>query len=352
MKKRMLLLCLLCAALLLAGCSQQCDHQLTVSVTKEASCMEPGQAAYTCAKCGAAFTAELPITAHTYGEPVLTPATCTQKGMLLYTCTVCGEPKTELTPEADHQFDPYALNFSRCTLCGQDIAGGGRDTANPWNEKLWVALGTSLTSQEQGKYVHPLVERSGMTAFNFGVPGAVAGGHVLYHAQTAAELETADLVTVEFGVNDWFANYPLGNVGDTTPYLYSLDDLAWNNGGAEGGTFAGACYQVFSAIQSKAPGAVVVFLTDPTGQDSGGTSCQRQSVNHVGLRQRDYTEMAIEVAEYMGIRVIDAGAMSQIHQSHPQYLADQIHHTDLGGQQYALTVWLELKNIAPLLKSE
>ena len=41
-----------------------------------------------------------------------------------------------------------------------------------------------------------------------------------------------------------------------------------------------------------------------------------------------------------------------INQHHPQYLTDQIHHTELGGQQYALIVWLELKDMAPLLKSE
>ena len=67
---------------------------------------------------------------------------------------------------------------------------------------------------------------------------------------------------------------------------------------------------------------------------------------------RTYAEMAMDVAAYVGIPSIDAGSTSMINQYHPDYLADQIHHSELGGKQYALTIWMELKDIPPLLKAE
>lgn len=198
--------------------------------------------------------------------------------------------------------------------------------------------------------MEPLAARTGLEVTNLGVPGGTAIAHVLQSAQNSDALADADLVTIEFGVNDWIEGVPLGGVGDTVPYLYSDDN--WNNGGTEEGTFAGACYQIFKTVQEKAPNAVVIFLTEPTGQAGASESCARERENFMELSQWDYTETAMAVAQYMGIRVIDAGSTSMINQEHPQYLEDHIHHTDLGGKQYALTVWLELKDTAPLLRAE
>jgi lysophospholipase L1-like esterase len=231
------------------------------------------------------------------------------------------------------------------------VDGASTDPNGQWYGKNWVALGTALTSEEEGTYVTPLAKRTGLNVTNLGIPGGTASGHILKAAETA-DLSPADLITVEFGVNDWGENCPLGKVGDTVPYLAELED--WDNGGSDDGAFAGSCYQIFTALQKRAPQAVVVFLTDPTGReysDEAG-NCSRKTRNDYDLRQWDYAEVAMATARYTGIRVIDAGSMSMINQDHPQYLKDQIHHTDLGGQQYALTVWLELKDMAPLLKAE
>lgn len=347
MRKFLTLFLALCVCGALTSCAKQCDHQFSASVTTKATCQAAGVATYTCKSCGLTFTAETPAADHDFVETSVQEATCQTPGTITYTCTLCGASKETATDLGDHVFDPYSLDPDKCTLCGQTVEGGGVDTANPWYGKKWVALGTSLTSEEQGKYVQPLAQRSGLEVTNYGVPGGTAVGQVLYSAQNAEALPSADLVTVEFGVNDWFGNIPLGTVGDTTPYLYTSEQ--WNNGGNEAGTFAGACYQIFRCIQVNAPNAAVVFITDPTGQNSGD-NCERQQTNGLGLRQRDYAEMAMAVAEYMGVRVIDAGSASMIDQDHTQYLADQIHHTELGGKQYALTIWMELKDMAPLLK--
>lgn len=350
MRKLSVLALILCLGCLFTGCSKQCAHQVTSAVTKEATCQETGIKTYTCELCGAQFMEITPKSEHTYVESVTREATCTEAGVLTYTCSVCGAAKEESTAMGEHVFDVYSLDPDRCTVCGQVIAGAGTDTGNPWYGKKWVALGTSLTSEAQGKFVQPLAARSGLEVTNLGVPGGTAIAHVLQNAQASTALADADLVTIEFGVNDWYASVPLGTVGDTIPYWDSLDQ--WDNGGSEAGSFAGACYQIFKTVQENAPNAVVVFITQPTGRSIGAESanCSRDQINYLNLRQIDYTNMAVAVAGYMGIRVIDAGSASMINQEHPQYLEDQIHHTELGGKQYALTIWMELKDIPPLQK--
>ena len=254
----------------------------------------------------------------------------------------CRKEETVSTHER-HQFDLFSTSPSRCTICGETVEDAANTPDNPWYGKNWVALGTSLTSDAQGTYVLPLAERTGLKVSNYGIPGGTAVKEILASAQSA-DFSQADLITIEFGVNDWYANIPLGAVGDTDSFIAE----------AQEGSFAGACYQIFTTLQKRAPQAVVIFLTEPTGQtyENNGENCAAEKKNHEGLFQRNYTETAMNVAEFVGIPVIDAGSRSIINQYHPEYLTDQIHHSELGGHQYALTVWLELKDMAPLLKSE
>jgi lysophospholipase L1-like esterase len=251
--------------------------------------------------------------------------------------------ETNDTVHQTHQFDLYSAAPSLCTICGETVKDAANVPGNPWYGKNWVALGTSLTSEAQGTYVMPLAERTGLTVTNYGIPGGTAVKEILSSAQTA-NLSQADLITIEFGINDWYAHIPLGSVGDTVPYSVEIPE----------GSFAGACYQIFTTLQKRAPQALIVFLTEPTGQtfDATGENCSAEKKNLEGRFQQDYIQTAADVAAFTGIPVIDAGSRSMINQHHPAYLEDQIHHSNLGGQQYALTVWLELKNMAPLLKEE
>lgn len=337
---------------LMLGCQKAedptCSHQFSTNVIQEASCRETGSQEHTCQLCGLSVTQITPAVAHTFVESVTKEATCSEEGVLTRMCGICGASENFPIAPAQHIFDFYSLEPSRCTVCGETVSGAGADPENPWYGKKWVALGTSLSSEAQGTYITPLAERSGMTVTTLGVPGGTATAQILHSAQTA-DLSQADLITIEFGINDWFANIPLGTVHDTVPYLAT--DGEWSNEGTEEGSFAGACYQIFKVLQKRAPSAVIVFLTDSTGQE-GQDNCSWEKANHNGLLQRDYTEMAMLCARSAGIRVIDAGSMSMINRHHPQYLADQIHHSELGGKQYALTVWMELKDIPPLLKEE
>lgn len=352
MKNRIFLsLTALIFCLFLTACQKDdpCAHLNIITTTERAeTCLEGGVLNHRCQTCGVIFTQSTPVGQHSFIETLTQEATCAEEGILTRVCQLCGETEKSSIAPADHQLNVYSLTPSQCTICAETVEDAANVPGNPWYGKNWVALGTSLTSEAQGTYVAPLQERTGLKVTNYGIPGGTAVTEILASAQTA-DLSQADLITIEFGVNDWYANIPLGSIGDTASYVAATEE-----GSSDEGSFAGACYQIFTTLQKRAPQALIVFLTEPTGQkvDTTGENCSGEKKNHEDLLQRDYTEIAIGTAEFVGIPVIDAGSRSMINRYHPEYLADQIHHSNLGGQQYALTVWLELKDMAPLLKEE
>ena len=230
---------------------------------------------------------------------------------------------------------------------------------NQWKGKKWVAFGTSITDTNNdkapdktatGKYV-PYLNQFGEfgTLVNRGIAGGCINGHILYYVRYyKSDLSDADIVTIEGCVNDWYtANIPLGKVGDTIPYTNTLLEDSTPEG-----TFAGACYCAFSEAIKNAPNATIVLLTESQGQlvESTGGNASRKRILHNKVDNGDYhlqdfIDMTINVAKWVGIHVIDAGAESMINEDNPQYLIDHIHHTELGGKQYATVAWAMLKNI-------
>lgn len=73
------------------------------NVTKEADCIEAGVVTYTCRKCGAIKTEDIPMTEHTWDEGEVTTApTCTKPGVRTYTCSVCKATRTEAIKATGH----------------------------------------------------------------------------------------------------------------------------------------------------------------------------------------------------------------------------------------------------------
>ena len=97
-------------------------------------------------------------------------------------------------------------------------------------------------------------------------------------------------------------------------------------------------------IYQKAPHATVVLITASQGQMNGQSG---YPIDFSDGKQLKFNEMTVRMAHYLGCHVIDAGSKAQINNFHPEYLVDQIHHSWAGGQQYADTIWEELKNIHP-----
>lgn len=241
------------------------------------------------------------------------------------------------------------------------IATQCKQSKRPWQKKTWLAFGTSITATDNtkapgktptGKYPKYLEELSGLVCTNKGIGSACIAGDILYCVhRSAGEMCRVDLITIEGSVNDWISNVPLGNTGDTVPFIQSRKqetvNYLTNVFDPKNGTFAGACYQVFKIAKEHAPHSVIVFLTDHTGQLYGNTDCSAQAKNALGLTQQDYTDMAANIAKSMGLTVIDAGRISTIEQDVSTCLYDQIHHTEYGGQKYAEAIWKELQYISP-----
>lgn len=73
------------------------------NVTKEADCKETGVMTYTCHKCGATKTEDIPRAEHTWDEGEVTTApTCTKPGVRTYTCSVCKATRTEAIKATGH----------------------------------------------------------------------------------------------------------------------------------------------------------------------------------------------------------------------------------------------------------
>jgi len=202
-----------------------------------------------------------------------------------------------------------------------------------WKGKAWSGFGTSLTNiASEGRYPTSLATISGLNFTNYGLSGGRINTEI-YNKIMATNLVGADLITVEGSVNDQAMSVPLGVVGDTTS-----------------ATFAGAIYAIANYIYTNST-ATLIFLTDHVGRYywDGGTfyaDCQPTKTNSLGLKQIDYIKMVVDVCKYLGVPCIEAGQKCGVNLfTGNLYLQDHIHLNDLGGEQYANTVWSELKDI-------
>ena len=217
----------------------------------------------------------------------------------------------------------------------------------PWNMKKWYAFGTSITDTNNtlgidgsctGKYIPYLSKLSGMICINNGIAGGTIGkggihggsGDILKRIKST-NISDADLITIEGFVNDFAVAVSIGRLEDTSDT-----------------TMYGAITQAVTYCLQNSK-ATIVLITESIGREfqlsTGLADYKTTRKNSLNLTQNDYNEVIRNVAKFLGVHCIDAGAKSQINEYSPQFLADQIHHSELGGKQYAETIWEELKNI-------
>ena len=218
-----------------------------------------------------------------------------------------------------------------------------------WNGKNWYAFGTSITDtsytnvetgEVTGKFVPYLAELGGLNVTNYGIAGGCIGSGGI-HGGTSnilerileTDLSGADLITIEGFVNDFACAVSIGDIGDT-----------------ENTTVCGALYQAIKhCIENSS--ATIVLITESYGKeytlkstgDTANYSIDKK--NSLNFLQKDYNDAIVKMGAYMGVPVIDCGAESHINNFNPKYIIDQIHHTELGGKQYANVIWNKLKNI-------
>lgn len=108
-----------------------CAHaNMTSETVKVASCTEKGKMKLTC-PCGHTEEKEIPMLAHTFGEPEIKQPTCTEPGAQTKKCTKCGSEEIKSIDATGHRFDDTKITkeptctatgtqVKVCTVCGQE----------------------------------------------------------------------------------------------------------------------------------------------------------------------------------------------------------------------------------------
>ena len=162
--------------------------------------------------------------------------------------------------------------------------------------KKFVIQGDSIETESAGKW--PVMLKNAITFksyTNCAVGGtciaAVGSNYISSDSRMALMPETADIVLVGGGTNDWGNNVPMG----------SLNDLSSN------ANFAGAVYSLITKLQTKYPSAYIIFMSNHTGCSPNRTGFDDPSgwINNLGYTMSDYAEMLESVCKFAAIPYID-----------------------------------------------
>lgn len=212
------------------------------------------------------------------------------------------------------------------------------DLENQWYGKTWYAYGTSLTNiDKEGKYPKYVKKFSGMNLVNKAISGGglvASNGNIRKAIMNTTDGKlNADLITLETGAND--TGIVLGNIYDTG------DD-----------TYCGALNQCIRYLQANTNAQIVVISSTNGRYENGNPNDKYKpdktfgSDNHTKYDQWKSIE---EVCKLNSVPYIPMGEHSGLGfarmDSNNLYLADQIHHTELGGYNLGKFVWSKLKDI-------
>lgn len=207
---------------------------------------------------------------------------------------------------------------------------------NHWNNKLWYAYGTSMTSIEQGKFV-PVVEKlSKMKVVNKGIPGGALTPDGYGKGNMKAAImnmddgkEKADLITVEV----------LPNEGAVVGDIYDTDDQS----------FCGCFNQALRYLQENTKAQIVVIIMIGGNNTFPETETEKRKIT-----QYEFAKIIEEVARLNSVPVINVfceSGFGYARVKNKDYQVDNIHLNELGGVNIGNFVWSKLKDI-PLWKTE
>lgn len=171
------------------------------------------------------------------------------------------------------------------------------DNADRFKGKRWLAFGTSVTYQDskaytegvaEGEvvrgYVGDVVRRKQMIVTNSGKSGSTLGNedsNSLINRYTSFTYTDYDFVTIEYGINDFGNDIPVG----------TSSDAAGNN------TFAACLKTVIEYILAENPIIGLIICTDP---DVRGTT-----TNNNNNTLKDYADVTLEIAKQYRLPVCD-----------------------------------------------
>lgn len=219
-----------------------------------------------------------------------------------------------------------------------------------WWGKKWYGFGTSMTDSHTvnpelndttGKYPAYLAALSGMTFVDKGIGGSgitASSDKKLYNSIMAFNAQDADLITLEVGANDGAA--ALG-----TPYDGLNDSPVTDNS-----TFCGALNKCLTHLLSVTNAQIVVICSPHgryqyqhpenvyNGNETSGSD------NHTNLDRDEAIRKVCMLNSVYYNGPFDGLGRARMNASNT-YNVDQIHHTNLGGYNFAQAIWSQLKNI-------
>lgn len=172
-----------------------------------------------------------------------------------------------------------------------------RDNADRFRGKRWIAFGTSVTYQDSKAYTEGVAEgevvrgyvgdiarRKPMLVRNSGVSGSTLAGSdtsALINRYQNYTYTDYDFVTIEYGINDFGNDVPVGTAQDA----------------AGTSTFAACLKTIIEYILNENPIIGLIICTDP---DVRGTT-----QNNNGNRLKDYADVMLEIAAQYRLPVCD-----------------------------------------------
>ena len=245
-----------------------------------------------------------------------------------------------LTDSLDENVSNKGASAKAAYTLKRMIGGGG----NHWNGKKWYGFGTSITNtSSEGKYATYLAQISGMTFVNKGKSGGgitTSSNQSIWYEIMSFTAQDADLITLEVGANDNSA--PLGTIYDGLPGETVTDNS----------TFLGALNLCIRYLQANTNAQIVVMCSPTSRYQLGSPSNpyygnQKSGSDNHSITDRD--ELMRKVCMLNSVYYIPAGCMNGMGYARTNasnnYNVDQIHHTALGGYNFAQAIWSQLKNI-------
>ena len=169
-----------------------------------------------------------------------------------------------------------------------------------FSTKKWIAYGDSITDEDYSgttKYVSLLGDYFNFASIsNYGLASSniahvdsetVQCGVDIYDAH---KTETADLITIFYGTNDWFNNIPIGTYSDTST-----------------GTLFGAFNTIIKDIKTRQPSCEIIIITpiwrDYASATNGGSLPYSQNGN--GVTFEDYVKEIETIANFHGVPCVN-----------------------------------------------
>ena len=195
-----------------------------------------------------------------------------------------------------------------------------------------VAFGTSLTYRAATVSNGYLNDLCGMLQMNVDNQGQGNGcimqysdlPNILTKITNYSGFASKDVCLLEGFVNDWYNRNTLGTYLDTTTE-----------------TVCGCVRTALNTILTANKNITIILILDHYGR----LECA-DNANRNDKYQYEYYEEIAKVAESMGIPVVKEYANSKMNRFTDRYIIDDIHCTQIGCYESALTIYQQMKNIA------